>query len=66
MLVKCGHEHRRLLVGYLPQRHNEVLRSGDFERALQAVHALVALYVAEARFAGGEHDEFGVRQGSSG
>ncbi len=49
VLVKGGHEHRSLLIRHLPQRHDKVLRPGDLESPLQAVHAFVALDVAQTR-----------------
>ncbi len=60
MLVKSRHKHLGLKIGHLPQRHDQVAGTRYFEGALQAVHPFVAYEVAEARFAGGEHHEFGV------
>ncbi len=62
MPVKTGHKCLGTPVVHFPQRHDEVLCPGDFEGALQAVHAFVADDVAETRFASAEYHQFSTRE----
>jgi len=60
-LLEIDHQFLGLLIGHLPQAHHQRARPGHGERPAQAEDALADMDLAQAGFAGAEHDQLGVQ-----